>query len=103
MHSSVEVTAAGMAELGRGQGGPEQVLCGAGCERLELPREGHAQHFAPVTLQRNRMEGKHVTPHLIAPQEAHRELQKDPSAPRRGCTQPFVRGSYYALIFLLFF
>lgn len=49
------------------------------------------------------MEGKHVTPHLIAPQEAHRELQKDPNAPRRGCTQPFVRGSYYALIFLLVF
>lgn len=103
MHSSVEVTAAGVAELGWGQGGPDQVLCGAGCERLELPWEGHAQRCAPVTLPRNRMEGKHVTFHFSPPQEAHRELRKDPNAPHLGCTQPFVRGSCYALNFLLFF
>ena len=58
MHSPAKVTAAGVAELGQGQEGPEQAFCGAGCERLELPWEGRAQHFTPVTLLRNRMEGE---------------------------------------------
>lgn len=103
MHSPVEVTAAGgVAEVGRGQEGPEWGLCGDGCERLELPRAGRAQRFTPVTLPRNRVEGKHVTPHLVAPQEScGRTPMLD--APHRGCTQPFVRGGYYALNFLQVF
>ena len=74
-----------------------------GCERLELPWEGHAQHFTPVMLQGNRMEGEACYPHLTAPREAHRELPEDPDALCRGCTQPSVRGGYCAPNSLLFF
>lgn len=103
MHSPVEVTAAGVAELGWGQEGPERVLCGAGCERLELPWEGRAQDFTLLRSREIGWMGNTLPPISLPPPRSTQRAAEGPDAPRWGCTQPFVRGGCYALNFLLFF
>lgn len=103
MHSSEEVTAAGVAELGRGQWDPSGCSVGLAVSVWSCP--GKDRHNPSFLLHSREIgwRGNTLPPTSLPPQEAHGELRKDPDALRRGCAQRFVRGSCYALNFLLFF